>query len=64
MAGVVELGDTLLTDLTDALTGKPHLCANLLKSALLAANAKALTHNLQLTVFEHAAQHVLQVAGQ
>ena len=39
MAAVVQLGNALLTDLTDTLTGKPHLCTNLLQTALLATYA-------------------------
>ena len=52
MAGVMELGDALLTDLADALTGESHLSTDLFESALLAANAEALANNLQLTVLK------------
>ena len=55
MATVMELGDALLTNLTDTLTGEPHLSTDLLEAALLAANAEALTDNLQFAVLKHTA---------
>ena len=64
MATVVQLGDALLSDLTDALTGKSHLCANLLQSALLATNTEALLDNLQLALFQHVTQYIVEVGGQ
>ena len=64
MTTVVKLQNALLTDLAHALTGKSHLSTYLLKSALLATDTEALTHNLQLTILQNAAKHILQIGGE
>ena len=61
MTAIVELQDALLTDLAYTLTGKAHLGTDLLKSALLTSDAEALTYDLQLTVFQDAAEHILEI---
>ena len=61
MTTVVELGDALLTNLTDTLTGESHLSTNLFETALLTADAEALADNLQLAVLKHTTQHILEV---
>ena len=64
MTAVVELGDALLTDLAHTLTGETHLSSNLLKTTLLATDTEALTYDLQLTILQHTAEHVLKVGGE
>ena len=64
MAAVVQLGNALLTDLTNTLTGKTHLSTNLLQTALLATYAEALANDFQFTVLQYTAQHVLQIRSQ
>ena len=64
MTAVVELGDALLTDLAHTLTGETHLSSDLLKTTLLATDTEALTYDLQLTILQHTAEHVLKVRGE
>ena len=64
MTAVVELCNTLLTDLAHAFTGKTHLGTNLLKTTLLTSDTEALTYNLQFTVLQDTAQHILKVRGE
>ena len=64
MTAVVELCNALLTDLTHALTGESHLGTDLLKTTLLATDTEALTHDLQLTILQNTAEHILKVGGE
>ena len=64
MTTVVELGNALFADLAHALTGETHLGTDLLKTTLLATDTEALTYNLQLTILQHTAEHVLTVGGE
>ena len=64
MTAVVKLCNALLTDLAHALTGESHLGTDLLKTTLLATDTEALTHDLQLTVLQNTAEHVLKVGGE
>ena len=64
MTAVVELCNTLLTDLAHAFTGKTHLGTNLLKTTLLTSDTEALTYDLQFTVLQDTAQHILKVRGE
>ena len=52
MTAVVELCNTLLTDLAHAFTGKTHLGTNLFKTTLLASDTEALTYDLQFAVLQ------------
>ena len=63
MTAVVELCNTLLTDLAHAFTGKTHLSTNLFKTTLLASDTEALTYDLQFAVLQYTAEHILKVRG-
>ena len=64
MTAVVEFCNALLTDLAYAFTGKTHLGTNLLKTTLLTSDTEALTYDLQFTVLQDTAQHILKVRGE
>jgi hypothetical protein len=57
----VELGDTLLADLTNTLASEAHLGSNLFETTLLASDTEALFNDLKFTILENVAQNVVEI---
>ena len=61
VAAVAQLGDTLLSDLSHALTCKPELVTYFLKALFLASYTEAFADDGYLSLFEHLAQYGIKL---